>query len=257
MTETTKLEFWNYRASLDENVGTNDFLLKKLELELLLKRVLEKSSVLDIGCGNGTSLLELVQRKNCTGVGIDFSPEMINLARKSASERGFEDKLSFRVGRVEDLPDNLGQFDHVLTERCLINLDDEAAQHKAFLDIMKHVKVGGRYFMIESFIQGLERINELRVSLGLERIAPPWHNVFLNEELVQNWATDEYVIEEIYPFSSTYYFLSRVVYAKLAQDSGEKLRYDSDINLVACKLPPIGNFGPARLYQWRRLSSAK
>jgi ubiquinone/menaquinone biosynthesis C-methylase UbiE len=250
MTEMTKIEFWNSRASIGENSGTNDFLLKGLEVELLLERVPKNSSVLDIGCGNGLTLLQLRQEKGCTGVGIDFSPDMIELAQQTAKEHGFEDELSFCVGNVEALESDLGQFDIVLTERCLQNLDDSDRQHKAFLGIMKHVRAAGRYFMIESFIEGLERTNKLRCSLGLEKIDPPWHNVFLKEELVKKWATSEYVLEEIYPFSSTYYFLSRVVYAKIAHDKGEELRYDSDINLVSCKLPPIGNFGPTRLYQW-------
>ena len=257
MTEMTKIEFWDSRAAIGEKSGTNDFLLKRLELEMLLERVPEESSVLDIGCGNGLTLLKLVQEKGCTGVGIDFSPEMIGLAQQTVREHGFEDKLSFCVGRVEALESELGQFDIVLTERCLQNLDDGIMQHEAFLGIMKHVRIGGRYFMIEGFIEGLESINELRCSLGLEKIDPPWHNVFLNEESVKNWATPEYVLEEIYPFSSTYYFLSRVVYAKIAYDKGQELRYDSDINLVSCKLPPIGNFGPTRLYQWLKRSPVK
>ena len=257
MEKITKLEFWDSRAAIGKDAGTDDFLLKGLEVKLLLERISEKSSVLDIGCGNGISLLELAQRKDCNGVGIDFSDELIAIGNKWTAKRGLEDKLSFCVGNVENLPDDLGQFDYVLTERCLINLDNETAQHSAFLDVMKHVKMGGYYFMIESFIEGLERINELRISLGLKRIDAPWHNTFLIEESVQNWGTDEYVLEEIYPFSSTYYLLSRVVYAKIAQDSREELRYDSNINVVSCKLPPIGNFGPTRLWQWRKFPCMK
>ena len=106
--------------------------------------------------------------------------------------------------------------------------------------------------MIESFNQGLERTNELRSRLGLERIEPPWHNVFLDETAVIRWATDEFRLEEKVAFSSTYHLLSRVVYARLAKDKGEELKYDSDINLLACELPPIGDFGPVRLWLWRR-----
>lgn len=240
---------------MGENAGTNDFLLKKLELELISNRVEECSAVLDIGCGNGLTLLHLVKNKHCTGVGVDFSPELLKVARKSAIEQGVEkEAVAFLMGDIEDLAGDLGVFDYVLTERCLINLESAERQHRAFLEIMKHVRVGGRYLMIESFIQGLERINELRISLGLERIDPPWHNVFLDEDLVKGWGTGEIVLEEIYPFSSTYYFLSRVVYAKIAEQRSEGLRYDSDINLVACRLPPIGDFGPTRLWQWMRLS---
>jgi hypothetical protein len=42
------------------------------------------------------------------------------------------------------------------------------------------------------------------------------------------------------------------VYAKLATDRGEQMRYDSDINMLSLKLPPIGDFGPVRLWVWQR-----
>jgi len=71
---------------------------------------------------------------------------------------------------------------------------------------------------------------------------------------VPKWATDDFILEEVVPFSSTYHFLSRVVYASLARDKGEELKYDSDINILACKLPIVGNFGPVRLWQWRRMN---
>jgi hypothetical protein len=47
--------------------------------------------------------------------------------------------------------------------------------------------------------------------------------------------------------------LSRVVYAKLAEKSGEELRYDSDINMLAAQLPQeIGEFGPVKACIWRK-----
>lgn len=254
MTET-KREFWNNRAGLKEIAGTNDFPLKGLELNLILARVPEQTSVLDVGCGNGETLMRLAREKNCTGVGLDFSEKMVALARHTSERDGLGDKVRFEIATLPDLPEELGEFDYALTERCLINLDSEATQRQAFLKIMSKVKPGGRYLMIESSIQGLERTNELRRQLGLETMDPPWHNVFLSESSVENWGTDQYILEEVVPFTSTYHFLSRVVYARLAADKDEELRYDSDINMLACRLPVIGNFGPVRLWSWRHKAS--
>jgi ubiquinone/menaquinone biosynthesis C-methylase UbiE len=248
----TKLEFWNNRAGLKEIAGTNDFPLKGLELNLILARIPEQSSVLDIGCGNGETLMRLAREKECTGVGLDFSEQMIGLARATSEREGLNDKVGFQIATLPDLPEGLGRFDYALSERCLINLDSDATQRQAFLKIMSQVKPGGRYLMIESSIQGLERTNELRQLLDLERMDPPWHNVFLNESSVENWGTDEFILEEVVPFTSTYHFLSRVVYARLAADKNEELKYDSDINMLACRLPIVGNFGPVRLWSWRR-----
>ncbi len=244
-------KFWDERAGLGDIAGTNDYLLKNLELALLRKKIPENANVLDLGCDNGQTLITLAREKSCRGVGIDFSAKMITLALENTEKSGLQDRLVFMEGTIEDIPTEFGLFDCVITERSLINLDSESRQYEVFLNIMAHVKNNGRYFMIESCLDGLERTNEMRVSLGLERIEPPWHNVFLREATVANWADDKYILEEVYPFSSTYYFLSRVVYAKIAEDRKEELRYDSDINLIACKLPPIGNLGPVRLWQWR------
>ena len=250
-----KLDFWNSRADLGEIAGTNDFPLKNLELNLIHQKIARGASVLVVGCGNGDTLLSLAREKECRGVGIDFSEKMVNLAQSNCRGGGFDARVKFQKGAIPELPGGLGEFDYALTERCLINLDSAATQQRAFLEIMSHVKPNGHYLMIESSIQGLERTNELREIVDLERIDPPWHNVFLDETLVPKWATDEFVLEEVIPFSSTYHFLSRVVYARLAADKGETLRYDSDINMLACRLPILGNFGPARLWSWSRKSN--
>lgn len=250
-----KLEFWNTRAGLGEIAGTNDFPLKNLELNLIREKITQRASVLDIGCGNGETLILLAREKGCTGTGVDFSEKMVELARATSESAGLNHEVSFQIGALPGLPEGLGEYDYALTERCLINLDSDAAQRQAFLRIMSHVKPGGCYLMIESSIQGLERTNELRQLLDLERMSPPWHNVFLDEFSVENWGTDEFQLEEMVPFTSTYHFLSRVVYARLAADRNEELRYDSDVNMLACRLPVVGNFGPVRLWLWRRKAS--
>ncbi|HAL45180.1 MAG: hypothetical protein A2Y12_03450 [Planctomycetes bacterium GWF2_42_9] len=244
-------QFWDERAGLGGIAGSNDFLLKNLELDLLRKRIPENAKILDVGCGNGQTLITLIKEKNCTGVGVDFSPKMVELAKNSAAQENLDAKLKFVEGSLEEIPD-VGLFDCIITERSLINLDSEEKQYKAFLGIMNHLKNNGRYYMLESCIDGLERTNELRVSLGLEPMSAPWHNLFFREDAVAKWASKNYFLEELYHFSSTYHLLSRVVYAKLAADKNEELRYDSDINLISCKLPPIGNYGPAKLWQWRK-----
>lgn len=249
-----KLDFWNSRAELGEIAGTNDFPLKDLELKLIHEKIAPGASVLDVGCGNGDTLLSLARDKGCSGVGIDFSEKMVELAQTKSHSAGRDAEVRFQRGAIPGLPAGLGEFDYALTERCLINLEDEASQRRAFEEIMSHVKPGGHYLMIESCVQGLERTNELREILGLERMDPPWHNAFLDESSVPKWATEQFSLEEVIPFSSTYHFLSRVVYARLAEDKGEPLRYDSEINMLACRLPIIGDFGPARLWLWRRKS---
>jgi len=163
--------------------------------------------------------------------------------------------VQFEQGHVPGLRKDLGLFDIALTERCLINLDDVKSQEAGFRDIMSHVKPGGVFLMIEDSHDGLARMNEMRAKLDLESIPAPWHNVFFHEAEVAAWADDQHVLEEFVPFTSTYYFLSRVVYARLARDKNETLRYDSEINMLAPRLPSIGDLGAVRLWVWRRKAS--
>lgn len=247
-----KLEFWNSRADRGATAGTDDFILKRLEIALILDNVPAGAHVLDVGCGNGATLVRLAREKRCSGVGIDFAERMVAAAEEAARAADCRDRLRFEVGSVPGLRSELGSFDYALTERCLINLDGELSQRAAFRDIISHLRPGGLYLMLESSREGLERSNALRRMLDLDAIEPPWHNVFVSESAVERWADETVELVEIIPYSSTYHLLSRVVYAKLARDRNEPLKYDSDINLLSLRLPIIGNLGPARLWRWRR-----
>jgi hypothetical protein len=152
----------------------------------------------------------------------------------------------------EDRMDQYGKFDVVLTQRMLINLNSVEEQHHVFENIMSLLNPEGVYIMIECSHEGLQEINTVREDLELELMTAPWHNLFFDEDVVKSWGTSNYRLKEVYPFASTYYFLSRIVYAKLAKDQGLELKYDSDINLLSTKLPVIGNFGATRLWLWEK-----
>jgi len=175
-----KKTFWNGRAaSFKKNAGSDDFLLKKLEINNILELIKENKTILDIGCGNGETLLTICESKNCKGKGIDFSSEMISLALSNKKNYDLPQLVDFEIGNVLDLNDK-ETFDYIITERCLINIDTEKKQKKCFDKIIKHLKIGGKYIMVESFKEGLEKINVLRENLNLEEISIPWHNTFLS-----------------------------------------------------------------------------
>jgi ubiquinone/menaquinone biosynthesis C-methylase UbiE len=248
------LDFWKKRAEHGVNAGTNDFLLKYLEEEALAARVPGGAQLLDIGCGNGSTLIRLCEQKGCGGIGLDYAETLLELARQTAEERGVHDRLKFFKGDVQQLDPKLGHFDHVMTQRCLINLETDDEQKKAFGSIVSLLRPGGRYYMIEAFNDGNRKLNELREIFRLEPMTAPWHNHFLELNEALSWEKSYPVaIEEVSHFASTYYFLSRVVYAKLAADRGEALEYDSDINKLSLQLPSMGEFGATKLIVWRKL----
>ncbi len=248
----SKRAFWDDRAKLGELAGSNDFVLADMEHEVIRKLVKKGKKVLEVGAGSGHLLIELAEKNGSTGIGIDFAPKMVETASANAKAAKLDKKISFIQGDLLNLPEDIGQFDYVITKRSLCNLANGKEHRKAFENIMKRVKPKGFYLMIEDSEEALARVNAVRKSLGLYTIDMPWHNVFLKEKEIALWKTRNYKLEEI-PFSSTYYFLSRVVYAALAKQKNEELKYDSDINMLSTKLPVLGDFGPTRLWLWQKI----
>jgi cyclopropane fatty-acyl-phospholipid synthase-like methyltransferase len=247
-------EFWNARSKEGQNAGTNDFMLKYLEEDVLIKHIPSGSEVLDIGCGNGSTLIRLIKEKGCAGVGLDYADNLLELANKNAIENGVQDKVRFMKQDVLKLSSDIGLFQHIFTQRCLINLGTKNEQEQAFASIVKLLPSGAFYYMIEAFNDGNRALNELRESLNLPLMTSPWHNRFFELNDVLRWGKNYPVkVQQVSHFASTYYYLSRVVYAKLASDRGEELRYDSDINKVSLLLPPMGEFGATKLIVWQKI----
>lgn len=84
----------------------------------------EGARILDLGCGTGTLLAEL---KPSDGVGVDFSDNMVDVARSNYPEHEYPE-LQFRVGDVEALGalkgDLKGPFDFILLSDTLGFVDD-------------------------------------------------------------------------------------------------------------------------------------
>ena len=248
------LKFWDERASLGDLAGTNDFVLTGIEQSFLVNTVERNSHVLDIGCGNGSSLIKLIQQKGCTGVGIDFSEEMVKLAKQASLSQALGDRVNWQQSNVPPVPKTLGQFDVIYSQRCLINLTNVEQQKEAVLSVQNSLKSGGTYIMLECFNEGAEETNVLRLRLGLEAMNAPWHNLFFDLHEVKSWSTSSFYVEKIIHISSTYHFLSRVINAKLAANSGSELHYDDPINILAAQLPQeIGDFGPVKACIWRKI----
>ncbi len=109
--------------------------------------------------------------------------------------------------------------------------------------------------MFENSNQGLAELNNLRAGVGVPQMNPPWHNYYFDESEVASWESERAKLVELEHFSSTYYLLSRVVYAKVAQEEGLECEYDSLLNRLGCLLPAMGTLGATKLWVWERHSS--
>lgn len=251
-----KKEFWNERAVLGERAGTNDIIMKQLEQKELAKYFEEEDNILDFGCGNGATIVYLAKKfKKAKFVGIDFSDKMIEEARKAVQSEKLDDRVELRVldhTELDGLPKKF--FSKIYSERAIINLDDWKIQKKTILELMELLQDGGLYLMCESSLDGLNKINMFRKKLSLSEILPPWHNCYLEDKNIHELEQEKHIaLKEVNHFSSTYYFLSRVINAKLASDKGEEPSYDSEINKLAYFLDPISDFGQGKIWVWQKL----
>lgn len=252
------LAFWNERAALGAAAGTNDLTAKQLEMEALKAFIKPGQSVLDAGCGNGTTALYLAEQIPVKMHGMDFSPEMVAAANTELAKRELgESQVSFSVGNVKEAAALTERYDIVLTERVLINLANWEEQREAIRSLVGLLKPGGKYLMCENLRDGLENLNVLRERVGLPTIQSPWHNRYLQrDELASINFADK--VEEV-DFSSPYYFMSRVVNAWLAKEEGREPSYDAPVNRLGLFLNDVPalrglDVGQTRLWVWQAAS---
>ncbi len=99
--------------------------------------------VVDFGCGAGVDVILASQKIVPSGkvIGIDFSSEMIERAKKAIDEAGISNTVEFRITDLDQtgLPDN---FADVVMSNCVINLcpDKEDVYQEAY----RILKPGGR-----------------------------------------------------------------------------------------------------------------
>lgn len=254
-------EYWDEQARAyrtDPRATTQDYWMREIEIRAIgdmLADLPVGARVLDIGCGNGFSTLRLLERfPHLSFVGGDYSTPMIEMARASQAQLSpaLRPQISFQVMDVTSLSNCDGTFDAVVSDRCLINLVSLDAQRQALERIAASLLPRGLYVAVENFVDGQNNLNAARSAQGLTPIPIRWHNLFLDPETFTESAGRwfDYITHQ--HISSTYYLVTRVVYSKLCQLEGRDPDYDHPIYEIATKLPICGNYGPIKLYGFRR-----
>ena len=187
-------ESWASEYKQDLRATTKTSTIKKLEINALRKAIeqtrLDKGNVMEVGCGNGFNCLSLAEQfSNFHFMGVDFIDAMIDNAnlmlRSLPQDRSAN--LQYATGDVLDLANNgklLKEYDIIFTDRCLINLPEDALQLKGIDQILNKLKTGGFFIMIENMKNLRESQNHLRTSVGLIERPAPEFNHFMDEEKV-------------------------------------------------------------------------
>jgi ubiquinone/menaquinone biosynthesis C-methylase UbiE len=103
-------------------------------------------AVLEVGCGPGTDVFDLVEVVGPAGrlVGLDASESMVAEARRRASERQLP--ITFEVGDVETLPFPDAAFDVCRAARLLEHVGDAG---RALSEMSRVTRQGGRVVVLD------------------------------------------------------------------------------------------------------------
>lgn len=257
MSEELKIkQFWDEQAEKykESSEATNpDFYATELEIENISKFLKDNIKVADIGCGNGYSTISYAKKFQIQIDGYDYSENMLHEAGKVKESLPSEikDKISFNQANIKNLDIEPEKYDVVITDRCLINLTTREEQFTAIKQVHKILKPGGYYLMCENTEKGLNNLNQLRAIAELDEITVRWHNLYLDENHLNESFKDLFEVVDIVKFASFYYLASRIINGKIAKEQNISPNYNSDINRIARLISSIGDFGdyaPLKLF---------
>lgn len=119
----------------------------------------EQANVLDIGCGTGRLLYRLAEQyPDISGIGIDFSPEMLRQARQ---RRGDRTRLIFIQGRADSLRFADEQFDTVFCTFSFMHYPDP---DRVLAEVHRVLKPGGQFYLLDPLLSSACRIQHLPLS---------------------------------------------------------------------------------------------
>jgi SAM-dependent methyltransferase len=169
--------YWKKRALQHGHetvaTATTDW-VRRSTLRRLSKLVKSLDRVLEVGCGNASSLLGFLSL-DCRAYGVDLTMEMLVLAKQRHTKiRGL-----FRSDACY-LPFPDSAFDVVYTSRCLVNVLDAEMQRLAIRELLRVANRSGLVVLIENFEEPIARMNQAKARFHAGAPETDEHNLRLN-----------------------------------------------------------------------------
>ncbi|MEO5378862.1 MAG: class I SAM-dependent methyltransferase [Magnetococcus sp. DMHC-6] len=232
MNQQDNLEYWNQRAITfqdDPDKATHqDLFQKKLELDFLDKHLSSEMNVLEVGCGNGF-ITEHISKYIKKVDAFDQSEGMIDLAKKRLSGRN---NINLFINSLpvpnEELFDS--EYDAVFSIRVLINIIDDDHRKKAIQWMANKVKTGGKLILMEGSADGLDAINAVRTTMGIDTLATPYYNINLRRYDIFQSIPKNFNLKHDHGFG-IYDLITRILYPMLNKDN--ILQYNTNLHEAA------------------------
>jgi ubiquinone/menaquinone biosynthesis C-methylase UbiE len=261
LSDTEIHDFWAKQATEHRQSAAaswSDIRVLEMEIAEISRRLNDGDRVLDIGCANGFSSVELATRRKIHLRGLDYIPEMIEEARSRArsAKTTLQGTVGFEVGDITGLEEKDGSYDKLVVIRVLINLGNWERQKQGLRECVRVLRPGGILLLSEATLQGWERLNQLRAEWGLPDIPMPPFNQYLDQEQVVSELAGRMRLLEICNFASTYYVGTRVLKPLLAKASDAPLNVadpHSEWNRWFSQLPAAGDYGTQKLFVFEKL----
>lgn len=221
--------------------------------------------VCDVGCGNGFTLMRLVERwPDARFWGIEFTPSLRELAVSRFRDRP---GVTIAPGDLRDLSGYDARFDLVVCQRVLINLLDTMDQRQGLATLARIVRPGGFLLSLEAFEGPLATLNAAREEFKLPPIPPAEHNRYLPEgfyasepslEAVRGPMLHPGLPDDFLPsnFLSSHYFIARVLHPIALGPDRPFTRNSHFVQFLTSLCDrPVGDYAPIKAFAFRKRSS--
>ena len=235
------------RDPKDPYATSRDYNARELEIQSIIENA-KPGVILDLGCGNGFTLLRVAEKIEGEYTGVDFSEHLIGGAQALADGAKLPRKPRFvcadAIEHLRKLPDN--SIDCVISERFIQNLPSLDWQRSVVADIFRVLKPCGRALVCEGSETGFENLNDLREKVGLIRIpATSAENIsairLKDSEFEEHCRKVGFKLIKKCGYS-LFFIIARVLHPLLVAPAAP--RFDAEINNLARAIQSHVHFDP-------------